>query len=233
MIILMSPTEILSQLIAIASVNPMGRDVSDEIHYESRMSDWLVRYFQRIGAAYERIEVSPGRANVVARYQSKRSRRTLLLDAHQDTVPVEGMTIDPFDPVTRDGRVFGRGACDVKGGMAAMLHAFGRLFQERPDTGTDVLMSCTCDEESTMTGIEDLVKRWQSPGGRDDLLAKKPDIAVVAEPTELKAVVAHRGVLRFRVHTHGVCRPQQRAGSRPQRDLWHDKSLDSFARDRR
>ena len=175
----MSPSEILCQLIATPSVNPMGRDVTGDIHFESRISDWLVRYFQRIGASYERIDVAPGRSNVIARYESNRSRRTLMLDAHQDTVPIDGMTIDPFDPVIRDHRIHGRGACDVKGGMAAMLHAFGRLFEERPDTGTDVVMCCTCDEESTMTGVQELVKLWQTPDGRGKLLAKKPDAAVV------------------------------------------------------
>ena len=97
----MTPTEILCQLIAIPSVNPMGRDLVGDIYFEARMSDWLTTYFERLGAPHERIEVAPGRANIIARFDPNNSSRTILLDAHQDTVPVDGMTIDPFDPVIR------------------------------------------------------------------------------------------------------------------------------------
>lgn len=199
----MSPSEILFQLIAIPSVNPMGRDVSGDIYYESRMSDWLESFFRSFGAPFERIEVAPGRANILARYDSTTSNQTLLLDAHQDTVPVDGMTIDPFSPAIRDGKIFGRGAADVKGGMAAMLYAFRRLFFERPRSAPHVVMSCSCDEESTATGVRDLVSYWQTNSGVSRLLPARPTAAVIAEPTELNAVVAHRGVVRFRVHAHG------------------------------
>ena len=128
----MSPSEILCELIAIPSVNPMGRELSGPIYFEQRLSDWLVNFFSSIGAVYERIEVAPGRANVIARYDSPGATRTLLLNAHQDTVPIDNMTIDPFVPRVGDGRVTGRGASDVKGGLAAMLHAFARLVKEKP-----------------------------------------------------------------------------------------------------
>ena len=122
-----SVVDILSALISLPSVNPMGQDVDGPIYFEGRVSDWLVKYFDSFGARHERIEVSPGRDNVLARFNSPGSEFTILLDAHQDTVPVDGMTIPPFDPQIRNGRITGRGACDVKGGMAAMLFAFRRL----------------------------------------------------------------------------------------------------------
>ena len=199
----MTPTEILCQLIAIPSVNPMGREVDGDIFFESRMSDWLEGFFRKLGASFERIEVAPGRSNLLAVYEGTDPTKSILLDAHQDTVPVDGMTIEPFDPQVKAGKVFGRGACDVKGGMAAMLHAFGRLVTERPNCVGNVIMSCTCDEEATTIGVQDLVGYWQTPK-RSQILADRPSCAVVAEPTDLDVVVAHRGVVRFRVHTHGI-----------------------------
>ena len=68
---------------------------------------------------------------------------------HQDTVPTDGMTIDPFGARIEDGRLYGRGACDVKGGMAAMLTAFARIVREKPNGAVCVVMACTVDEEFT------------------------------------------------------------------------------------
>lgn len=199
----MSPSEILCELIAIPSVNPMGRDLSGPIYFEERLSDWLVDFFKSSGANFERIEVAPGRANVIARYDSPGTTRTLLFDAHQDTVPIDNMTIEPFSPRIGDGRITGRGASDVKGGLAAMLHAFARLLKEKPSGAANVVLSCSCDEEFTTLGIRDLVTYWQDNSGKSRLLNTKPDGAIVAEPTDLDVVVAHRGVTRFRVHTIG------------------------------
>ena len=99
----MSPSEILCELIAIPSVNPMGRELSGPIYFEQRLSDWLVSFFNSIGANCERIEVASGRANVIARYDSPRATRTLLFDAHQDTVPIDNMKIAPFAPQAGQG----------------------------------------------------------------------------------------------------------------------------------
>ncbi|HIK95566.1 MAG TPA: M20 family peptidase, partial [Planctomycetes bacterium] len=182
----------------------MGQNVDGPIYFEGRMSDWLVDFFRSIGAKYERIEVAPGRDNVIARFDSPGSDLTILLDAHQDTVPVDGMTIPPFEPTVANGRITGRGSCDVKGGMAAMLFAFRRLVLEQPAQAASVVLSCTCDEESTTTGITDLITYWKSPErGKSKLLASPPDVAVIAEPTLLDVVVAHRGVTRFRIRTAG------------------------------
>ncbi len=195
--------EILCELISIPSVNPMGRDLTGPIYFEGRLSDWLVKFFESCGANYERLEVVPGRDNVVARYDSPGAELTLLLDAHQDTVPVDGMTIPPFAPKVENGRITGRGASDVKGGLAAMLFAFRRLVREQPAGAANVVLSCSCDEESTTLGIFDLIECWQKPNGRSQLLAAPPDGAIIAEPTLLDVVVAHRGATRLRIRTKG------------------------------
>ncbi len=198
-----SVTDLLCQLIAIPSVSPMGRDATGPIYLEKRLSDFLVAFLQSIGAEHERIEVAPDRANVIARFNAPLAHApTLLLDAHQDTVPVDGMTVPPFEPRIAEGRITGRGAADVKGGMAAMLFAFRRLLREKPAGAANVILSCTCDEEAGTLGVHDLVSYWRKPG-RSRLLTAMPDGAIVAEPTRMDVVVAHRGVTRFRVRTSG------------------------------
>lgn len=155
----MDPSRLLKDLIALPSVNPMGRAISGPEFFEGRMTEYLLAFFERLGVPAQRIDVAnvPGsserRANLIARFDNPRSQTTLLLDAHQDTVPIDGMTIEPFTPVERDGRIYGRGACDDKGGMAAMLSAFARLVESRPPRAANVVISCTCDEESVRRGF--------------------------------------------------------------------------------
>ena len=197
------PLPLLKDLISIPSVNPMGRDVSGPEFFEGRLSAYLVKYLQTLQVPYEVVEIVPGRANILALLTSPGATRTIMLDAHQDTVPVDGMTIPPFEPTEADGRVYGRGSCDVKGGLAAMLAAFTRLAHDRPAGMANVLLSCSCDEESTSIGINDLVNSWGKSESRYLLSPTKPDVAIVAEPTELDVVVAHRGATRWKLHTTG------------------------------
>ena len=103
----------------------------DPILLEHRVTDYLDAFFRNLGVPFERQAVAPGRENIVARYDL-RFGRTVVFEVHQDTVPVDGMVIDPFGGEIRGGRLYGRGACDVKGGMTAMLIALARLFRERP-----------------------------------------------------------------------------------------------------
>jgi acetylornithine deacetylase len=125
----------------------------------------------------------------------------VLFDAHQDTVPVDGMTIDPFRPTIDGGRLYGRGACDVKGGMAAMIAALARLARERPPGRPTVVLACPVNEENGFTGARGVVDRWRS--GASTLLPRAPDAAVIAEPTGLDVVVGHKGVVRWRCHALG------------------------------
>lgn len=197
------PLPLLQKLVAIPSVNPMGRTDHAPEYLETRMTEFLVGFFRDLGVPCEQMEVMPGRCNVIARFDNPGAKTTILLDAHQDTVPVEGMTISPFQPEIRDGRLYGRGSCDVKGGMAAMMAAFVRLVKERPPTAANVIMSCTCDEECTAQGILDLAKYWTEPDKKSPLIPCAPDLALMAEPTDLHIVVAHRGATRWKIQTIG------------------------------
>jgi acetylornithine deacetylase/succinyl-diaminopimelate desuccinylase-like protein len=183
-------TRLLSDLVAIPSVNPMGRGSTGPEYLEAGMSHYLEGWFRAKGIAFERQTVSPGRDNLIARYESPKGRRTLLFDAHQDTVPTDGMTIDPFSPVVEGGRLYGRGACDIKGGLAAMLVAFNRLVRERPSDSASVIMACTVDEEYTHIGSSRLA--GSNHGA---------DFAIVAEPTLLNIVDRHKGAVRWKIRT--------------------------------
>lgn len=197
--------EILCELIRRPSVNPMGRDVLGPTLGERRVTDFLAGLFEQIGLPYYRQEVLPARENIVARLDGdplpERGGSILVFDIHQDTVPVEGMTIRPFEPQVLDGRVYGRGACDVKGGMAAVLVAVARLAIEPPDARPNIVVSCTVNEEQGFTGSGALRQLWSS--GQCRLLPREPDGVVVLEPTRLSVVTTHKGVLRWRCRTDG------------------------------
>jgi acetylornithine deacetylase len=185
-------TQLLRDLVSLPSVNPMGRPNPGPECFEHRVSDYLESYFRNLGVPVERQPVAPQRENVVARCELPGARRTLLLEVHQDTVPVDNMTVDPFGARVEGNRLYGRGACDVKGGMAAFLTAFTRLVRERPAGAMNVLLACTVDEEHTFLGVTRLVQ-----GG------VRADLAVVAEPTGLQIVNAHKGVVRWHLTTPG------------------------------
>lgn len=197
--------ETLCQLISIPSVNPMGRPVASEEFGEHRVTEYLSSLFDLLGVPQQRQDVQSGRQNIVAWLDGavapSSGGQILLFAAHQDTVPVEGMTIDPWKPMVRDGRVYGRGACDVKGGMTAMLAAFARLAEERPSGMPTVVVACTANEEFGFSGANHLRHLWGEGAGA--LLPRRPDAAVVVEPTSLQVVVAHRGVVRWFCRTRG------------------------------
>lgn len=213
MVFLMRPPEhvsILADLVRRPSVNPMGRDVSGPQYLEGRVADYLAQRFSAAGIPWARQHVAPGRDTIVARLEATEPGKAVLLwDAHQDTVPAEGMSIEPFTPVVRDGRMYGRGTCDVKGGLAAMVAALERLARE-PIRRATVVLAATVGEEFGFVGATALVRLWDTltPQANGDtaargLLGGRPAVAFVAEPTELDLVIAHKGSLKWRIRVHG------------------------------
>jgi acetylornithine deacetylase len=186
-------TALLSSLVAIASVNPMGRALEGPEFLETRLTAFLEAWLSDLGVRCQRQPVAPGRDNLLAWYEAPASSRLLLFDVHQDTVPADGMTIPPFAPQVAGGRLAGRGSCDVKGAMAAMLAAFKLLARERPAGSASVLLACTVDEEFTHTGSSRLAE-----------LSHGADLAIVAEPTSLDLVHCHKGAVRWKIRTTGV-----------------------------
>ncbi len=195
----------LCQLIAIPSVNPMGKPLTEDEPGEARLTDYLENLARHLKWPHRRQAVEPGRENLVIWIRGSTPPESggpiVLFSVHQDTVPVTGMTVAPFSPRIEGGRWYGRGACDVKGGMAAMLSAMSRLFEERPAPMPTLVLACTVNEECGFTGARALPAIWgNSP---EAILPRPPDVAIVAEPTGLQVVVAHKGLVRWRCHTRG------------------------------
>ena len=194
-----SVIDLLREIVAIPSVNPSDGDPDDRLFGESRMADYLEGFFRRHRIDCARQEARPGRDSVVAVVPG-RSPDLVILEAHTDTVSVEGMEIDPFDPRLEDGRVFGRGACDDKGSLAAMLIAFSELVSAGTPERTCVL-AATCDEEYRFSGIRALMDRPEEAGLTAGQLSRA--MACVGEPTGLRVVIAHKGAFRWRMRTRG------------------------------
>ena len=198
-------TETLRQLVAIPSVNSMGQAGLQGEPAEARLTEHLEHLFSELGVPAVRQSVEPGRDNIFARIEGTGGpgdgKPLILFEAHQDTVPVTGMTIPPWEPTVRDGRLYGRGSCDTKGGMAAMLFALARLHEERPRHTPVVVMACTVNEEFGFSGAKAASEFWRE--GTSRILPRRPDLGVVAEPTELQVVVAHKGLVRWRCHARG------------------------------
>jgi acetylornithine deacetylase/succinyl-diaminopimelate desuccinylase-like protein len=212
---------ILADLVRRPSVNPMGRPLAGPDYLEGQVTDYLLRRLEAVGIEAVRQPVAPGRDNVVARLPASQPQAPVLLwDVHQDTVPVDGMTIEPFAPVVQNGRLAGRGACDVKGGMASMVAAMERLISgERRAT---VIFVGSVNEEFGFSGATAFTRllgdasAWQH-GDRaagqliaPDLAAGEPVMAVVAEPTSLDLVTQHKGAVRWRAIAEGrACHSSQ------------------------
>ncbi len=196
--------ETLCELVRLPSVNPMGREVSGEEYYEYRVTDYLQAVFERLGWPWRRQTIEPRRDNILARIDGPTPPEAggpiLMFEVHQDTVPVDGMTIAPWTPEVRDGRVYGRGACDIKGGMACLLSALSRLAEQRPNGRPTVVLACSVNEEHGFKGALRMGELWS---GTSPFLPRPPDAVIVTEPTELEVVIAHKGVVRWRCRTHG------------------------------
>ena len=203
---LIDPVEILKELIAIPSVSPMRSEPDGVTTGESRLTAFLEKTLTQIGLKFSRQAVLPNRENVIGVLEGDvppaQGGRVVLLDAHQDTVPVDGMTIEPFCPKEQDGRIYGRGACDVKGGMAAILAAVSRLAHHRPAPLPTVMVAFTADEESGFRGAAGLTEPWAVADGSSTL--PRPDATIVLEPTALNIIVAHKGMIRWPAHVHGL-----------------------------
>lgn len=201
-------TDTLAALVRRASVNPMGRQVSGPHYLETRVSEYLMQRFTAAGLPCFRHQVSPGRCNVYARLDATLPGAPVILwDAHQDTVPVDGMTIAPFTPVVQDGKLYGRGACDVKGGMTAMLEALEHLRSSEAPRYATILFAATINEEFGFSGAKALSSLWGTSASASPLkqfVGSVPDAAIVAEPTELNIITQHKGAVRWQVRIHGT-----------------------------
>ena len=186
---------LLRDLVAIDSVNPvLVPGARGEAEVARRIAEECIA----IGLRVEVTEVAPGRPNVVAVLEGRAPGASLMFCGHVDTVGVTGMN-RPFEPVTRDGRLYGRGSQDMKGGVAAMIGAVRVLAESGGLANGRVIVAAVVDEEHASLGAEALVASWRA------------DAAVVTEPTDLDVAVAHKGFQWVEVQTRG----RAAHGSRP------------------
>ncbi len=212
----LSAKDLLRKLLRIPSINPVFTCDGVPGRGEADLTDFLQRVAEEQGWGWLRQEVHPNRENLVVIVPPSPEETGVpvtLWEVHQDTVGVEGMRIDPCEGFESDGRIYGRGACDVKGAMAAMIAALSWAAEQGSCHGT-TLLAFTINEECGFTGAKALCRLWSDSHktaekthgtlSLDELKQLRPQRAIVAEPTDLKVVVAHKGIVRWKCHTRGI-----------------------------
>jgi len=194
----MDHAELLAALVAIDSVNP---DLVPGGAGEGEIARFVARRLEEAGLEVETIEAAPGRPSVVGVARGSGGGRSLMLNAHMDTVGVAGMAA-PFEPRVEGGRLYGRGSYDMKAGLTAIMLAGARAKQA--GLRGDVIVTAVADEEYASIGVQAVLERYTA------------DACVVTEPSALNVTVAHKGFVWADLETRG----RAAHGSRP--DLGED-----------
>lgn len=180
----------LSAMIRSASVNTFG--APSGIGAEAAMAELFEAKLRSLGLEIGSHEVVSGRRNVWGTLKGIGRGPTILLAGHMDTVGVEGYA-DPFEPMVKDGKIYGRGSCDMKAGLAAYLEVIRYLQRTDTPLSGDVIVVGVIDEEHAMAGSRHF-----------GLHGPKVDFAIVAEPTLLQISTAHKGQMLTTIRTKGL-----------------------------
>jgi acetylornithine deacetylase len=186
-------TDLARELVSIDSVNP---DLVPGGAGEEEVSRFVAAWLERHGLEVERTEIAPGRWNVVGVARGSGGGKTLLLNGHLDTVGFAGMGA-PLEPRVEEGRLYGRGAYDMKTSVAAMLLASVKAGEL--GLRGDVIVTAVADEEVASIGSQAIAD------------AVRADAAIVTEPTEERVAIAHKGFVWLEIETHGVAAHGSRA----------------------
>ncbi len=177
----------LADLISINSVNPRYPGGPGE----ANLAEYVGQFLKKNSIPFAFQPVVDGRSNVIGKIDGKPNGPTIVLEAHMDTATEVGMAA-PFDSVRRGNLMYGRGSCDTKGGLAAMLHAMKWIVDTSARPCASVILVAVVDEEFSFQGVLKFLEN-----------GAKADGAIVAEPTDLQVVVASKGALRFCLQTSG------------------------------
>ncbi len=183
---------LLGNLISINSVNPLE---DSSAKGEKELAYYVRDYLKNTGIKSILQPVLDERPNVIGIVEGKNKGKNFVLEAHMDTVKVDNMAIEPFLPKIKEGKMFGRGACDDKGSLAAMLLAMKLLKQKNIVLKGDVYLAAVVDEEHKYRGVVHLLNQ-----------GFKFNAGIVGEPTSMDIIIAHRGCLRWRIISKGVSR---------------------------
>lgn len=180
--------ELLQNLIRIESINP---SISSNGSGEQKVAEFLEIFCKERNLPYEFQEVADGRSNFLTWVPGKNPDKRVLFIAHMDTVPIDKWESDPFSGEQRGGRIYGRGSCDDKGSLAAMMIALSTLGERQPEA--TIVVAGSIDEEGRKIGARAIARS-----------GVVYDAAVVGECTDLELVVAHKGSVRWQVEVEGV-----------------------------
>ncbi|MEM7802444.1 MAG: ArgE/DapE family deacylase [Chloroflexota bacterium] len=178
---------VLSNLVQIDSTNP---SLSPHGAGEAEIARYATELMEELGMTVTQHEPVPGRVSVVGRLTGSGGGRSLMLNAHMDTVAVEGMA-EPFSGAIRDGRLYGRGSQDMKGSLAAQLAAVVALKEAGVQLKGDLFIAGVADEEFASIGVQSILKDFQ------------PDGVIVTEPSDLQISLAHKGFIWIEIKTQG------------------------------
>jgi acetylornithine deacetylase len=193
----LTTAELTAALVRIDSVNP---DLVPGGAGEAEIAAFVAGWLRHAGLEVEIDEPAPGRPNVIGIARGTGGGRSLMLNAHMDTVGTEGMAT-PFEPAVRDGRLYGRGAYDMKASLAACMTAAAAVAKE--GLAGDVIVTAVADEEFASIGTQGVLARLTA------------DAAIVTEPTSLRVCVAHRGFVWAELEAAG----RAAHGSRPREGI--------------
>lgn len=184
------PVTLAAELIRFPTINPPGNEADAVRH--------LGRLLERAGFACREIPMGEGRINLIARIEGRGSRPPIAFTGHLDVVPLgaQPWTVDPFGAEVKDGRIYGRGACDMKSGVAAFVTA-AVAAADNIGAGPGVTLVLTAGEETGCDGAHYIVAHARAALGEAGAL-------VVAEPTSNLPMVGHKGALRLKVTARGV-----------------------------
>jgi acetylornithine deacetylase len=180
-------TDLARELVRIESINP---EVEEGGSGEGAVARRLAERLEEVGCEVEMHDAAPGRPSVIGRLRGAGGGRSLMLNAHLDTVGVAGMR-EPFSGEIRDGRLYGRGAYDMKGSVASCVAALRCVSQGSVRLAGDLVIAAVADEEYASLGTSDVLRRIRVDG------------AIVAEPTTLRICRAHKGFVWAEIETLG------------------------------
>ncbi len=177
---------LLCSLIQHPSENPPGN--------ENSVALYIAELLRREDIDTEVQEVAPGRSNVIARLKGQKPGKRLIFNGHTDVVPCgSGWSVEPFAAVIDGDRIIGRGAADMKSGVAAMIYTALLIKRRQYAFNGEITLLFNVDEERVNLGMAHFVAQ-----------GVEADYAIIGEPTSLEICVAHKGVSRTRLTTHGT-----------------------------
>ena len=180
-------TRTLIDLVKINSINP---SLTAGAPGEAQIGTYIAQSLKKVGLAVKVDELEPSRVNVIGILKGQGGGRSLMLNGHMDTVDVEGMK-DPFSAEIRDGKLYGRGSLDMKGGLASMLTVAKAIKDNSIDLNGDLILTLVADEEHSSIGSAAIAQNYRA------------DAVIVTEPTGVRIRRAHLGFAWFKVTTYG------------------------------